>query len=248
MRKRHGFSLLELLVVIVIIAILLALLLSAVQAARASARRSSCVSNLKQIGVAMSTFHEVKKTLPWYRLCPAPWMNGADLYCQQVQDATMSTGPNEIWWAPYDSRVPPTSPPLSDFDPTHYTLAPFLEASTGVFLCPDGFDHALGSPTLGVMYQISYAMSKIVGGPNGMKLATISSGNGTSKVMLAWDHDNTPGCSANGGVPVYPFNDVTAQPHYPIARHLGVFNVLYCDGHVVNMEQEDLQLNQFYAQ
>ena len=103
------------------------------------------------------------------------------------------------------------------------------------------------SPTYGLTYQISYAMSKVIGGPNGMRLGTISEGSGTSKVMLAWEHDNQPGCSDTGGIPVYPFTSDVAQHHYPVARHEGVFHIVFCDGHVVPLGQEDLAWQGFYA-
>jgi len=51
--SRHGFTIVELLVVISIITILAALLLPAISAARNSARKAGCQSNLRQLGMAL---------------------------------------------------------------------------------------------------------------------------------------------------------------------------------------------------
>jgi prepilin-type N-terminal cleavage/methylation domain-containing protein/prepilin-type processing-associated H-X9-DG protein len=62
--KPGGFTLVELLVVISIVGVLMSILLPAVQAAREAARRAQCKNNLRQIGIALQHYHDVKSTFP----------------------------------------------------------------------------------------------------------------------------------------------------------------------------------------
>lgn len=63
-RRKPGFTILELLVVIATIAILIALLLPAIQSAREQARKSQCMNNLMQFGLALHNYQATHQLLP----------------------------------------------------------------------------------------------------------------------------------------------------------------------------------------
>ena len=65
--SRAGFSLVELLVVITIISMLMGLLFPAVQAAREASRRGTCMNNLKQLALAVTSYEAGNRSLPGWR-------------------------------------------------------------------------------------------------------------------------------------------------------------------------------------
>lgn len=62
--RQRGFSLVELLVVLAIVGLLIALILPAIQQSRAAARRTACLNNLRQLGIAFHSYHDTHSLLP----------------------------------------------------------------------------------------------------------------------------------------------------------------------------------------
>jgi prepilin-type N-terminal cleavage/methylation domain-containing protein len=113
-----GFTLIELLVVIAIIAVLVALLLPAVQQARESARRSSCKNNLKQISLALHTYHDTHEVFPYgwrgepnnVSLRRECWMQQILPYVEQttMYEAYQASNLDYVWLTDQAKMVVPT--------------------------------------------------------------------------------------------------------------------------------------------
>ena len=88
----RGFTLIELLVVITIIGILIGLLLPAINAAREAARKAQCASNIRQLGLALNSFHSAKGKFPY---SSTSYVNGK-LDVSQIQSPS-TTGVYKNW-------------------------------------------------------------------------------------------------------------------------------------------------------
>jgi len=152
MRKSRsgGFTLVELLVVIAIIGVLVALLLPAIQAAREAARRTQCVNNLKQMGLAAANYESARGRFPPGRLFPDRARADGTIitgYTNYEQPAINLTDRNgfysvHIWLLPYMEANNVYQ--LINFDvahtkkmlrPTNTNFEAFNTAQ-GLFICP----------------------------------------------------------------------------------------------------------------
>jgi len=110
-RRCRGFTLVELLVVIAIIGILIALLLPAVQAAREAGRRTQCINNLRQIGLALHTYQDTHKSYPFGK---GPSYAGAAPYARWSTHSKILPYLEQVnLQAKIDFRFPPETPGMN---------------------------------------------------------------------------------------------------------------------------------------
>jgi prepilin-type N-terminal cleavage/methylation domain-containing protein/prepilin-type processing-associated H-X9-DG protein len=108
----HGFTLVELLVVIAIIGVLVAMLLPAVQSAREAARRTRCVNQLRQFGVALHNYHDVHSAFPLGRWGPS-WVSrrfsptvGLLPFLEQTGASNTVSAYTSAAFAPWENQPP----------------------------------------------------------------------------------------------------------------------------------------------
>jgi len=235
---RRAFTLLEVLIVVAIIAILAAILFPVFSRARENARKASCISNLHQIGLGIAMYRSDYDGInPRHRSCP----DSADSKCYALAP-TVSSGPHETWWAPFDNTQP--SEPATPLPDSTYSspakagfLMPYVK-SLQVFHCPS---YPQG--------QVGYAMGYADIGPMGKNEAAVTNPG----ALQVWDHARTPGCADTGAAHVLgnpwtpvPVASDTAHTHYPL-RHNGGFVGLREDGAVKFRLPSNLVTNDFDA-
>ncbi len=210
---RKGFTLIELLVVIAIIAILAAILFPVFARARENARRASCQSNLKQIGLGLMQYtQDYDETFPLVRLNTAPvvyWMDAVQPYIKSYQlfkcpsDASTNQPTVNTTNSSYGANIggwgePANSPksfPLNQGNGSQGRLASIGSVATTVFALDDN------------NYEYATRWNDI-GDANGQFIVP-----------------NTTPRQLSGGA---------------MERHLETINVLWCDGHVKAMKANAL--------
>ena len=248
---RHGFTLIELLVVIAIIGILAAILFPVFGRARENARRASCQSNLKQIGLGLMQYvQDNNERVPV--ACADQGTGGTDGLCVPGRDV--------VWMSSMQNYVKSTQIfecPSADFEQAELVLAD----STTAGYPPKVSYSSAGSYIMNAWnYNTAAIGLKGPGAPTlvvdsgvgkGMKLSSVQDPTGT---IWVGDGNGSPWFSATGTAP--PAIDPDDGNGYRsmgnknygeqngafIERHLGTCSFLYGDGHVKSISLDKVTL------
>jgi len=212
-RRSRAFTLIELLVVIAIIAILIGLLLPAVQKVREAASRMKCSNNLKQLGLAMHSYHDVNNTFPrnylqvgsnaWEALSAnyflLPYIEQGNLYTQEQAIIGTKPVPTAANWSPTYNGIMNT--PLSVFKCPSAPAAPSRGSNS------NGWD----GPGTNYAWSTGSSVETVWGGNrfNGMiayetdrKMADVT--DGLSNTLMA--SEILSGSNASGSNGKYPYD------------------------------------------
>ncbi len=247
---RRGFTLIELLVVIAIIAILAAILFPVFARARENARRSSCASNLKQIGLGMLQYtqdYDEKLVAYGYSTAATP----------RPFDASTGTGSNYKWMDaiyPYVKSEQLFNCPSMSSDAQNYRYA----GAGGTAVTANQY----GSYGVNMAYRSTVGKRPASSSAEGLGSLqfTISLAEIEAPATTVQVADNSIGVVGTGGS--YPFmmygDNAATEPRIstayrvPVlygttlgssawaARHLDTANVLYTDGHVKSQRFDSL--------
>lgn len=207
-----GFTLIELLVVIAIIALLAAILFPVFGRARENARRSSCQSNLKQIGLGIAQYIQ-----DYDERFPAVWVDGGggSGNYDNAADLAWSTVIQPYLKNPQIYQCPS--------EPQRGTAIPYLTTGYTDYW----YNRLLGAtPTTGILAaQITQPTWVIVNGDGASSTTTANAAYNVTGCNVPNGNANTGGCSGSGFI--------TNKAHLEGAeRHFEGSNYAFADGHV----------------
>jgi prepilin-type N-terminal cleavage/methylation domain-containing protein/prepilin-type processing-associated H-X9-DG protein len=215
-RKSKGFTLIELLVVIAIISILAAILFPVFARARENARRASCMSNLKQIGLGMMMYvQDYDERYPLSKVnAPQadPNMPGSKFVV--TSDTACSDGHCISWMD---------------------LLQPYTK-STQLFVCPSvrngtypsyGYSGAIGNSS--EKYKYNFAIYVSGGNYPTSNMAEILR---PSEVYAVVEYNYSAGTSVSPYGQGSAARSATASTYLRVTPHLDGGNVAFADGHV----------------
>lgn len=232
-RQRSAFTLIELLVVIAIIAIIAAILFPVFAQAREKARATSCLSNLKQMGLGLMMYTQDydENLVPAWIGYPTYGFPGNARWCDVIQPYVKNS---QIFTCPSSGTkfVPvPTGKIPNDIDPA--TNVPYRQENGGYAMNVTYFDDGIGHPPTPIPDNPKSGTSRT--------LASIADVTGTLYVFDFKNNFDSFQCVWAGGPgswwPQPPVVNTVDPPTlgaggYLAAIHQKRFNALYTDGHV----------------
>lgn len=226
----NGFTLIELLVVIAIIAILASILFPVFARARENARRASCQSNLKQIGLGLLQYtQDYDETLPRSFYGSSGDSNNAGNY--KWMDAIFPYVKSEqLFTCPSDSAI--------NKEYLYHRKIP--DGQTSINYGSYGLNGAYGAAGDNQMPPRS----------SGLYLVALTSIVVPASTVWVTDNNNAPGATNPGGSQGFFWPNAASNPSITatsprqlqniVERHLDTTGVLYCDGHVKAMKLDAL--------
>lgn len=240
LRRHQGFTLIELLVVIAIVSILAAILFPVFSRARENARRASCISNVKQIGLGMLQYtQDFDEMLPRISICGGPMLESGIASPASTASACLEPGQRLHLWM--------------------HVIYPYVK-NAGVFNCPSGIDSAYSDTFDGsYMQMINYGYNFYLGMDangllNGRSLASVPWASRTPMVAESSNYrtDPDPKCIPGHTVTTFPELDwcTTSGANSgdaPLGRHFNRTNLVYVDGHAKSVLRNDIVTLNIYS-